>query len=165
MMAQFSRPCWSVLAGVLLLSLISSVQAASSGVNPNTKKLLDALMPYAERAIGQSGSMVPFGGALSPDGKIHFLQAEAKQKVETPEQLRDLLIGSTKGMVQPKGFVAAAVLSDTDVRNPKTKKLTRAVRADLRFRNGQTETLYIPFQQSDGGKLSFGVSFPHGGKL
>lgn len=162
MKARIGRATY--LATILLLSWVAPA-SASSDVNPDAKKLLDALMPYAERAISQSGSMVPFGGALSPDGKVHFLQAEAKQKVDTPEQLRDLLIGSTKGMVQPKGFVAAAVLSDTDIRNPKTKKLTRAVRADLRYRNGQTETLFIPFKQSDGGKLSFGVSFPRGGKL
>lgn len=165
MTSRTLRAWLNVTCLLALLLLAVPVQAAPSGVNPEAKKILDALMPYAERAISRSGSMVPFGGALSPDGKVHFIQAEAKQKVDSPEQLRDLLIGSTKGMVQPKGFVAAAVLSDTDVRNPKTKKLTRAVRADLRYRNGQTETLFIPFQQSDGGKLSFGVSFPRGGKL
>lgn len=157
---------WGRTLGLLAFFALTGSALASAGqVNPEAKKLLDALMPYAERAIGQSGSLVPFGGALSPDGKVHFLQAEVKQPVKSPEQLRDLLIGSTKGMVQPKGFLAAAVLSDTDVRNPKTKQLTRAVRADLRYRNGQTETLFIPFKQSDGGKLSFGVSFPQGGKL
>ncbi|MEM1060652.1 MAG: hypothetical protein AAGK14_15680 [Verrucomicrobiota bacterium] len=140
----------------LALSLLAAPISAAASTETQTKQLLDGLIPYAHGVLERTGSFSPFGGGLSPDGKVHFMSGKSPdgQRLDAAG-LRALLVDSLPGMVQPKGFVAAAVLSDTTVRDPQSRQLVRAVRADLRFRGGQTETLFIPYSQNNEGKLSF----------
>jgi len=152
--------------GCLLLLGAALPLAAASKSGTQTKQLLDKLIPYAHSALEKTGTFVPFGGGLSPDGQVHFMQADApKGKRLDAADVRGLLVDSMAGVVQSKGFVAAAVISDTHVRSPKSNQLVRAIRADLRFRGNKTETLFVPYSQDANGKLSFQPSFKQSGEL
>ena len=69
------------------------------------EELLNGLMPFAEGMLSKYGEFFPFGGSMTPDGKIAQMAAYDGQERQPPEDAIEMMIeafrqGAREGQIK-----------------------------------------------------------------
>jgi len=103
--------------------------------------LLNAVLPFAEQTISKYGDMYPFGAAVTSDGQLKMLVADAGGGERPASQ--DVLDGLYAGARQSKDeHRAVAFAADVKANG------SDAVRVELEHREGTTLVLLVPYTRS-----------------
>ena len=117
-------------------------------------RLVDDLLPFAEKMLREHREFLPFGGHMKPGGEIVWEGAYDGEELPSSQDLIDLLHESHRKLAGEHLIKACAVLYDIrTVPLGKTKKQD-AICAAADSRDGRSVQFVFPYRISLFGKLS-----------
>ena len=128
-------------------------------------RLVDDLLPFAEKMLRQHREFLPFGGHIKADGEIVWEGAYNGEELPLSQDLIDLLHESHRKMADQHLIRACAVVYDIRTIPPgKSKKKQDAICAAADSRDGRSVRFVFPYRFSLLGKLVVepGYTIPQG---
>jgi hypothetical protein len=129
------------------------------------EKLMNGVLPLAERMLSQFGEFHPYGGYMKPDGEITHVGAE-DEDTEHPKS-KDLLYvlrDSFSEMAATGVCKATAIVFDVRVVAPGAEQKSDAVQVCLEHADGYSAEVFLPYQIDQHGRVSYGTMFSQEGK-
>lgn len=127
------------------------VEAAS--LAEDLHRLVDDLLPFAEKMLRQHKEFLPFGGHMKPDGEIVWEGAYNGDELPLSQDLIDMLHESHRKMAAEHVIKACAVLYDIRTVPLGKSKKQDAICAAADSRDGRSVRFVFPYRISLFGKL------------
>jgi hypothetical protein len=130
----------------------------------DAERLVDAILPFAERMLKQYGEFYPYGGYLTRDGRTIDVGAKAHgEDYPRSEDLLRILRESLQSMARTDKCRAAAVVFNVSVIIPGTNKKSDAIQISVDHCDGYSADIFYPYELTDG-KIAYGTTFAQAGK-
>jgi hypothetical protein len=130
----------------------------------DAERLVDAILPFAEKMLKQYGEFYPYGGYTTPEGKT--IDVGAKEHGEDYPRSKDLLRilrESLQAMARTDKCRAAAIVSNVSVVIPGSNQKSDAIQISVDHRDGYSADIFYPYQLTDD-KIVYGATFAQAGK-
>src|SRR5438128_8489993 len=111
-----------------------------------SEKLMNAILPLAEKMLRQYGEFYPYGGYLKPDGMIVDMGADDPD-TERPKS-KDLIYvlrSSFREMASAKQCKAVAVVFDVTVNAPNSNRKSDAIQFCVDHADGYSAEVFFPY--------------------
>jgi hypothetical protein len=141
--------------------------ADTSSIADDLHRLVDDLLPFAEKMLRKYREFLPFGGYVKPGGEIAWEGAYNGDELPLSQDLIDLLHDGHRKMAAEHLIKACAVLYDIrTIPLGKTKKQD-AICAAADSRDGRSVKYVFPYHFSLFGKLVVepGYTLPEGVRI
>ncbi len=126
--------------------------------HPDLDELLNNLLPFAQEMLAKHGEFFPFGATVASDGEVRLNAAEPDDDSDSLKMIDQLERGF--GCEAAQGAIrAAAICLDVRVALPKDGRKTDAVCVRAEHENGECPEVYLPYQKSSTGHLTYGELF------
>jgi len=126
------------------------------------ERLLDSILPLAEKMLKEHGEFYPFGATLKSDGTEAMVAASDDKDRPPSQPLIDLLRSGFKSAAAKRDVIATALAYDVRVTAPGSRSKTDAVAVELDHRDGYSVIVYFPYVLKSGA-VSFGQAFANAG--
>jgi hypothetical protein len=129
------------------------------------EKLMNTLLPFAERMLTEFREFYPYGGYMKPTGEITHVGAR-HEKIDHPASadLLRVLRESLSEMAAGGVCKASAIVFDVSVAPPGSKEKGDAVQMCLEHADGYTAEVFFPYKIDQHGRVSYGTVFAQEGK-
>jgi hypothetical protein len=136
----------------------------TSPLTEELHRLVDDLLPFAEKMLRQHREFLPFGGHVKADGEIVWEGAYNGDELPLSQDLIDLLHESHRKMAGQHLIRACAVVYDIRTIPPGKSKKQDAICAAADSRDGHSVQFVFPYRFSLFGKLVVedGYTIPEG---
>jgi len=128
------------------------------------EKLMNAVLPLAEKMLREHGEFYPYGGYMKPDGGIVHVGAE-DEDTDYPKS-KDLLYvlrDSLSEMADAGKCKATALVFDVRITVPGTSRKGDAIQVCLEHEDGYSAEVFFPYNM-EGSCLTYGATFAQQGK-
>jgi hypothetical protein len=122
------------------------IEPKASRMSPREEidRLLNAMMPFADKMLSQHGEFFPFAGALRPDGSIVSVGAyDGREQPPSADVIKDLL-AALRNDAQQGRVDATAIVYDVRLSDPKREQQD-AVVVSLDHRGGMSANVVFPY--------------------
>lgn len=122
------------------------IEPKASRMSPREEidRLLNAMMPFADKMLSQHGEFFPFAGALRPDGSIVSVGAyDGREQPPSADVIKDLL-AALRNDAQQGRVDATAIVYDVRLSDPKREQRD-AVVVSLDHRGGMSANVVFPY--------------------
>jgi hypothetical protein len=129
-----------------------------------SEKLMNTLLPLAERMLRQYGEFYPYGGYMKPDGVIVEVGAEDPD-ADHPKS-KDLIYvlrSSFREMASTGQGKAVAIVFDVAITLPRSDRKSDAIQVCLDHAEGYSAEVFFPYQVINH-EVVYGESFAQEGK-
>jgi hypothetical protein len=129
-----------------------------------SERLMNALLPFAEKMLRQYGEFYPYGGYVKPDGSIVDVGA-SDEETDHPKS-RDLIYvlrSSLREIAVSGECRATAVLFDVKVTLPQSDEKSDAIQLCIDHAEGYSVEVFVPYRII-GKDVVFGDIFAQAGK-
>jgi len=130
----------------------------------DSEKLMNAILPLAEKMLRQYGEFYPFGGYMKLDGTIVNVGA-ADPDTDRPKSkdLIYILRNSFQEMARTNQCKAIAIVFDVAVTLPKSNLKSDAIQVCVEHADGYSVEVFFPYRIIDN-ELAYGETFAQQGK-
>jgi hypothetical protein len=129
-----------------------------------SENLMNAMLPVAERMLGQYGEFYPFGGYLNLEGAVvHVGASDSDTDRPKSKDLIYILRNSFQEMARAKRCRAVVVVFDVAVVPPKSDSKCDAIQACVEHSDGYSAEVFFPYQLIDN-EIIYGETFAQQGK-
>lgn len=128
------------------------------------EKLMNAVLPVAERMLKEHREFYPYGGCLRPDGSITHIGA-TDSDTDHPKS-RDLLFvlkESLREMAGRRECKAVAIVFDVAITLPKSGERSDSIQVNIEHVDGYSVEVFFPYRLADG-ELIYGETLVQQGK-
>jgi hypothetical protein len=129
------------------------------------QQLMYALMPFAEKMLGEQGGFLPYAGVMTPDEQVHLMQfAEEDQGAEAKKVFEFANAALRQGAQEGK-WTATALVADVNVATPQEgteDKMVQAVSFAVDDKDGTSVRVFFPYTVT-AGQVDFGTAFAERG--
>jgi hypothetical protein len=126
--------------------------------NPDFDALLDFLLGFARKVLPSHGSFSPFGAMMTNDKRIQPTAAyEGDQG--SAQGHADLLVEGMRTAADSGKIIASGNCADVRVKPPDGAALVDAVQVHLEHHNGECVDIFLPYEKTNTGELSYGKLF------
>lgn len=80
-----------------------------------TEMLMNELLGFAEKMLGEHGEFHPFGGYLEPSGEVVHVGVQSNRESKTAQQKIDVMVESFKQLAAQKKAIAFGVVADVKI--------------------------------------------------
>jgi hypothetical protein len=128
-------------------------------------QLLNAVMPLAERMLGEFGEFYPYGGYMKPSGEIATVGVK-DQEDDHPKSMDLIYVlrNSFSEMAVTGACKATAIVFDVRVVPPGAEEKSDAVQFWLEHADGYSAEVFLPYRIDQDGRVTFGAMFAQEGK-
>jgi hypothetical protein len=135
-------------------------------MNPKqeSEKLMNAVLPFAEKMLRQHGEFYPYGGYMKPDGTIIEVGADDPD-TDRPKS-RDLIYvlrNSFREMASMNHCKAVAMVFDVAVTLPESDQKSDAIQVCVEHVEGYSAEVFFPYQIVSK-EIVYGKTFAQQGK-
>jgi hypothetical protein len=112
-----------------------------------SERLMNAMLPLAEKMLRQHGEFYPYGGYMKPDGTIVDVGAEDPD-TERPKS-KDLIYvlqSSFREMAGTNQCKAVAIVFDVAVNLPESNRKSDAIQVCVDHADGYSAEVFFPYQ-------------------
>jgi hypothetical protein len=128
------------------------------------ERLLNEVLPLAERMLGRHGEFYPFGGYIERDGNIVHLGAQdGDSDHPKPKDLIFVLRDTLQNLARTDRCDATALIFDVSIALPGSGRKGDAIQACLDHRDGYSAEVFFAYQIV-GGEVVYGETFAQQGK-
>lgn len=154
-MAIFNAPfaymsvCARLYAVTLALSLLAAatVHAAPIGdAGSETEAILLAMIPIGKQLLEKQGTFVPYGGAMTMDGKVVTVAGYSGTEPPPSPEIIDALNFAFRTGALTGTYKATGLFSDVEASPPGNKEKTRAIAAALDHQDNYSMVIYFPYK-------------------
>ena len=135
-------------------------------MNPtrDSEKLMNAMLPLAEKMLRKYGEFYPFGGYMKPDGTVVDVGA-ADPDADHPKSkdLIYILRSSLREMAHRLECTATAVVFNVAVTPPDSAHKGDAIQVCIEHADGYSAEVFFPYRLVDG-EVVYGETFAQQGK-
>ena len=129
----------------------------------DAEELMKSTLPFAKQMLKEHGEFYPYGGYMTPDGKI----TDAGGKIEGtdhPESqpIIDLLRKNFQAKARNGELKATSLIFDVRIKPPGEEEKTDAIQVCLDHRDGYSVEVLFPYKIANG-ELLFGKTFAQRG--
>jgi len=129
------------------------------------EKLMNAVLPLAERILSQFGEFYPYGAYMKPNGEIaHAGTGDEDTDHPKSKDLLYVLRDSFSEMAATGACKATAIVFDVRVVPPGTEEKSDAIQVFLEHADGYSAEVFLPYQIDQGGRVTYGSMFVQEGK-
>ena len=136
-------------AVTLALSLLAAatVHAASTGdAGSETEAILLAMIPIGKQLLEKQGKFVPYGGAMTMDGKVVTVAGYKGTEPPPSQEIIDTLNFSFRTGALTGKYKATGLFSDIEISQAEGKEKTRAIAAALDHQDNYSVVIYFPYK-------------------
>jgi len=129
-----------------------------------SEKLMNAMLPLAEKMLKQYGEFYPYGGCMKPDGSIVDVGADDSD-TDHPKS-KDLIYvlrSSFREMANTGQCKAVAIVFNTSVNLPKSDRKSDAIQVCVEHAEGYSAEVFFPYQIINN-EITYGETFAQEGK-
>jgi hypothetical protein len=129
-----------------------------------SEKLMNDVLPLAERMLREYGEFYPYGGYLKPSGEIVHVGAN-DEDTEYPKS-KDLLYvlrDSFSAMAKAGECKATAIVFDVRIDLPVTHKKSDAIQVSLEHADGYSAEVFFPYEIGEDRRVTYGTTFAQEG--
>ena len=129
------------------------------------ERLMNSVLPLAERMLRDYGEFHPYGGYMKPNGEVVHVGAE-DEETEFPKS-KDLLYVLRKSfseLAQAGKCEATAIVLDVRVSLPEENRKGNAIQVCLEHRDGYSAEVFFPYEIEDG-RVKYGTTFAQEGRV
>ncbi|MEI8592670.1 hypothetical protein [Photobacterium sp. Hal280] len=119
-----------------------------------SQELMDAVLPLAERLLSEYGEFFPYGGAMTPEGKIISVAAYGGDEHPASSEVIDMLHKAFHTAAKNKEYKATALVYDVRVQLANGKP-SDALAIELDHESGYSIVVMLPYILSNG-QLQYG---------
>lgn len=128
-----------------------------------SEKLMNAVLPLAEKMLRQYGEFHPYGGYMKPDGTIVDVGADDPDTNRPKSKdLIYVLRSSFREMASTKQCKAVAVVFDVAVNVPNSSRKSDAIQVCVDHADGYSAEVFFPYQIVSG-EIVYGEIFAQEG--
>ena len=112
-----------------------------------SEKLMNAVLPLAEKMLRQYGEFYPYGGYMKPDGTIVDVGADDLD-TDRPKS-KDLIYvlqASFREMASTNECKAVAIVFDVTVNVPNSSRKSDAIQVCVDHADGYSAEVFFPYQ-------------------
>jgi hypothetical protein len=112
-----------------------------------SEKLMNAMLPLAEKMLRQYGEFYPYGGYMKPDRTIVDVGADDPD-TDRPKS-RDLIYvlrSSFQEMARTNQCKAVAIIFDVAVNLPESNRTSDAIQVCVDHADGYSAEIFFPYQ-------------------
>jgi hypothetical protein len=136
----------TVILGIVLLAA-SPVHAASIGdAGSDTEAILLAMIPIGKQLLEKQGKFVPYGGAMTMDGKVITVAGYSGTEPPPSQEIIDALNYAFRTGALTGTYKATGLFSDVEVSSPGSNEKTRAIAAALDHQDNYSVVIYFPYK-------------------
>jgi hypothetical protein len=114
------------------------------------EKLMNSLLPFAEKMLPEHGEFHPFGGAMKPDGEIVHHGAYMGSELPKGQELVDLLTEAFRQSAAKGEYIATAIVYDIRTIPPGETAKTDAICVSLDHRDDYSVNVAFPYTLKHG---------------
>ncbi|SRR6266404_139200 len=135
-------------------------------MNPKqeSEKLMNAILPLAEKMLRQHGEFYPYGGYMTPDGRIVDVGADDPD-ADRPKS-KDLIYvlkSSFREIASTGQCKAVAMVFNVSVNLPKSNRKSDAIQVCVEHVDGYAAEVFFPYQTINN-EIVYAETFAQGGK-
>lgn len=119
-----------------------------------SQELMDSVLPLAEKLLSEDGEFFPYGGAMTPDGKIVSVAAYDGDEHPPSSKLIDMLHKAFRTAAMNKEYKATALVYDVRVQLANGDP-SDALAIELDHEAGCSIVVLLPYALSKG-QLHYG---------
>lgn len=153
-----------VLGPALAGTTTSGGDAGSERTRRQAQRVMNAGLPFAERALAEAGEFTPFGAVMLPDGLIQNVAPGSPRPDAPVEVLLEQLSHALRDAVSRDEYLVVAVFSMVEVRDPQDGATRSAVHVAVEHLAGYCVDLFYPILvHEDGPRLGQPSAAPRNG--
>jgi hypothetical protein len=137
------------LATVILVFALS--HSAMASPKEDCEKLMDSVLPFAEKMLREHGEFHPYGGAMKPSGEIVAVGGDTGEELPKSTDLIGLLADGLRHSATKGEYIATAIAYDVRVAPPGQSEKTDAVCIALDHRDAYSVRVFVPYTLAHGG--------------
>jgi hypothetical protein len=112
-----------------------------------SEKLMNAVLPLAEKMLREYGEFYPYGGYMKPDGSIVDVGAnDSDTNHPKSKDLIYVLRSSFREMVSMNQCKAVAIVFDVAVNVPNSSRKSDAIQVCVDHIDGYSAEVFFPYQ-------------------
>ena len=119
-----------------------------------SQELMDATLPLAEKLLTEHGEFFPYGGAMTPEGKIVSVAAYDGDEQPPSAEVIDMLQKAFQTAAKNKEYKATALVYDVRVQLPNGEP-SDAIAIALDHESGYSVVVLLPYA-INGGQIQYG---------
>lgn len=124
--------------------------------HPDVHRLLDAVLPMAQRILEKHGQFHPFGAAIDADGDVAGAMADPGDANGTPQAVADLLEEAFRRQAASGALRGCAVCVDVRVTLPEDADPTDAICVRIELADDEPLDVLLPYARTADGTLRCG---------
>lgn len=125
----------------------------------DAQSLVDELMPFAKRMLGEYREFMPYGGHMKLDGEIVYEGATTGEKRSKSQPLIDNLRDAHREQARVGSIRAACIVYDMRIIPPKRTEKLDAIAFELDHRDDYSGVAVYPYTIDDSGSVSIVTPF------
>jgi hypothetical protein len=123
-----------------------------------SERLMNDLLPFAEKMLKEHGEFHPFGGAIKSDGSIVHVGASAGEEFPRGKDLVGMLKESFREQARRGEISVAAIVANVSVEPPDSDNKVDAAEVAIDHRDDYAVRVFFPYVISEG-QVSLGAPF------
>lgn len=123
--------------------------------HPDSQKLFDILVPFAQKMLRQNGTFAPFGGSVDTDGAIGLCAASPEHPERSTEEMLDAMHRGLRSRAEKSEIRGAAICFDTRISQPPNTTKVDAICVHVEHRGEKPVDLYVPYSKGFLGKYTY----------
>lgn len=132
---------------------------------PDLDRLLDTIVPFAQKMLGEHGEFFPFGATLAHDGAVVGVMPHDSPDPENLEGLIDVLVTGFKKRASDGEIRAAGLCIDVRVELEDQPEPVDAICVRLDHEDDAALDVYVPYATDESNALFYGEPFATEGEL
>jgi hypothetical protein len=128
---------------LLLLFLLRGTSMATP--KEDAEKLMNTLLPFAEKMLREYGEFYPYRGAMTPDGKVVEHAAYTGSEFPKGTEVIQLLTEAFQKDAADRKYIATAIIYDIRTIPPGESEKTDAVCVSLDHNDGYSVNIIFPY--------------------
>jgi hypothetical protein len=126
---------------------------------PDLDTLLNDLIPFAQRMLGEYGEFLPFGAWMALDGSITSVGADSGNEHPKSQEIISLLVDGFRQQVVNGQIKAVGICFDVRVVPPGQSEKTDAIQVNLEHMSGIAVEIFLPYEVGKSGEVVYGDLF------
>lgn len=150
-----------ILAIAVGMGAVTGVLPNGGAVTPKeeAEQVMSAGISFAQKMLAAHGEFYPFGFAMTADGKVAAVAADAPDEHRPSRELIDNLMAGFRSGAARGHYKVTAVFFDVRVQQPGTSEKTDAVQVGLEHVSGYCVDVFFPYSRTVEGEVNYEAVF------
>lgn len=128
-------------------------------MNPDFEKLLNAVIPIAQRMLKDLGGFIPFGAFVTADGEVQLAGGEGDPSHLETQEIVEMYLDAYQAVAANGNFNSTALCVDVRIHVPGKMDKTDAIQIMLEHSGGEALNAFMPYEKHEEAEIIYAPLF------